>query len=69
MGGKICLINSEGFLRRMNKLDEKYILIPKSEINEELKRNIIELEKLGEECSKVLQKSMKMYSKSRENPI
>jgi len=52
-----------------NKLDEKYILIPKSEINEELKRNIIELEKLGEECSKVLQKSMKMYSKSRENPI
>jgi len=52
-----------------NKLDEKYILIPKSEINEELKRNIIELEKSGEECSKVLQKSMKMYSKSRENPI
>ncbi|MCM3791115.1 hypothetical protein M3221_22515 [Domibacillus indicus] len=39
-----------------NKLYDKYILIPKSEINKELKRKIIELEKLGEECSKVLQR-------------
>ncbi|MGG0262122.1 hypothetical protein ABEY48_21030 [Bacillus mycoides] len=36
--------------------DERYILISESEINEELKRKIVELERLGSEYSKVLQK-------------
>ncbi|WP_256869794.1 hypothetical protein [Bacillus sp. CDB3] len=36
--------------------DERYILISESELNEELKRKIVELERLGSEYSKVLQK-------------
>lgn len=52
-----------------NKLGNKYILITKSEINKELKRNIIELEKLGEECGKVLQKKYENVFKIQENPI
>jgi hypothetical protein len=39
-----------------NEIDEKYVFIPEIEINEELKRNIVELEKLGEEWGKVLQR-------------
>lgn len=38
--------------------DERYILISESEINEELKRKIVELERLGLEYSKVLQKNI-----------
>lgn len=36
--------------------DDSYITIPQSEINEELKSNIIALEKLGEQWSTILQR-------------
>ena len=36
--------------------DDSYITIPQSEINEELKSNIIVLEKLGEQWSSILQR-------------
>ncbi|MCY8571312.1 hypothetical protein [Bacillus haynesii] len=46
-----------------NEIDEKYIFVRESEINEELKRNIVELERLSEEWGKVLQKK---YTKEFE---
>lgn len=39
-----------------NEIDEKYVFVSEIEINEVLKRNIVELEKLGEEWGKVLQR-------------
>jgi hypothetical protein len=41
---------------KKEEIDEKYVFVPENEINEELKRNIVELERLGEEWSKVLQR-------------
>lgn len=35
--------------------DDRYVYVPKSDINEELKRNIVELERLADELGKVLQ--------------
>ncbi|MEJ9305093.1 hypothetical protein ABEW33_21140 [Priestia megaterium] len=35
--------------------DDKYILVPESEINETLKRDIVKLEEVGEACCKSLQ--------------
>ncbi|MBK5463007.1 hypothetical protein [Peribacillus sp. TH27] len=40
---------------KKEEIDDKYLFIPKDEINEGLKRNIIKLERLGNELSKVLQ--------------
>ena len=37
------------------EVDDKYILVPESEINENLKREIVKLEELGEEYSESLQ--------------
>ncbi|CAM4026899.1 hypothetical protein [Mesobacillus zeae] len=39
-----------------NEFDDGYLFVPESEINEELKSNIVKLETLGEECSIVLQR-------------
>ncbi|MFJ7755889.1 hypothetical protein ACQKGI_21865 [Peribacillus muralis] len=36
--------------------DERCLIVPKSEVNEELKSNIIELERLAEQWGKVLQR-------------
>ncbi|ALC85165.1 hypothetical protein AM499_04545 [Bacillus sp. FJAT-22090] len=41
---------------KQEEIDDKYVFVPESEINEKLKRNIVELERLGEEWSKVLQR-------------
>ncbi|MEC0343877.1 hypothetical protein [Peribacillus frigoritolerans] len=51
----------------LNEVDEeRYVFIP---VNEELKRNIIELEGLGEELGKVLQRKYanKFESKGKQN--
>ncbi|WP_322786434.1 hypothetical protein [Fictibacillus gelatini] len=48
-----------------NEIDDKYVFVPESEINEELKRNIIELERLSEEWSKVFQKKYANEFESR----
>ncbi|KQL34429.1 hypothetical protein [Psychrobacillus sp. FJAT-21963] len=40
----------------LEEIDDKYVFVPESKINEKLKRNIVELERLGEEWSKVLQR-------------
>ncbi|WP_352927088.1 hypothetical protein [Peribacillus simplex] len=51
----------------LNEVDEeRYAFIP---VNEELKRNIIKLEVLGEELGKVLQRNMQINSKAKENKI
>ncbi|MDF2066739.1 hypothetical protein [Bacillus sp. Cr_A10] len=47
-----------------NNIDDRYVLIPVSTINEELTKNIVELEKLGEELTMVLQRK---YAKVFEN--
>ncbi len=39
------------FKHKDNTSDDNYIFVPKSEFNEELKSNIIALEKLGERWS------------------
>lgn len=51
------------------EIDKKYVFIPESEINEELKRNIVELERLGDEWSKVLQRKYQnvFESKGKQN--
>lgn len=51
-----------------SKLVDKYNLVPKNGMNEGLKRNIIELEQLGEECSKVLQKKYESVFEIQEKP-
>ena len=58
MGGKNLLDKFRKFFKkdRQEEIDEKYVLVSESEINEELKRNIVELERLGDEWSKVLQR-------------
>ncbi|CRK84879.1 hypothetical protein [Neobacillus massiliamazoniensis] len=58
------------FKKDMQKeIDKKYVFIPESEINEELKRNIVELERLGDEWSKVLQRKYQnvFESKGKQN--
>ncbi|MGG3452312.1 hypothetical protein ABER98_21175 [Domibacillus aminovorans] len=49
-----------------NETDDRYALVSESEINEELKRNIVELEKLGEEWSEVLQRKYVNEFESQE---
>lgn len=44
--------------------NDRYVFIPETEINEELKRNIIELEKLADQVAKILQIK---YTKEFEN--
>jgi hypothetical protein len=58
MGGYNLLDKFKGVFKKdeRNEIDEKYIYVPDSEINEELKTKIVELERLGEECSKFLQR-------------
>ena len=58
MGGKNLLDKFWKFFKkdRQEEIDEKYVFVSESEINEELKRNIVELERLGDEWSKVLQR-------------
>jgi hypothetical protein len=57
MGGYNLLDKFKGLFKKdeHNEIDEKYVFVPDSEINEELKTKIVVLERLGEECSKVLQ--------------
>lgn len=43
-------------LFKQDEQNKRYVLVPESEINEELKKNIVELEKLGEELSMVFQR-------------
>ncbi|MED4074142.1 hypothetical protein P4602_23180 [Priestia endophytica] len=45
--------------KEQNETNDKYIAVPEDEINEDLKRHIVELEKLGEKYSKVLQNKYK----------
>ena len=45
------------FKHKDNTSDDNYIIVSKSEFNEELKSNIIALEKLGEHWSTVLQRN------------
>ncbi|MGG3642060.1 hypothetical protein ABES38_11890 [Bacillus gobiensis] len=40
----------------LNEINDKYILVPESKICENSKRNIVELERLGEESSEILQR-------------
>jgi hypothetical protein len=58
MGGKNLLDKFWKFFKkdRQEEIGEKYVFVSESEINEELKRNIVELERLGDEWSKVLQR-------------
>jgi len=50
MGGKNLLDKFRKNFKKDKKeeIDKKYISVPESEINDELKRNIVELERLGE---------------------
>ncbi|GGB71906.1 hypothetical protein [Fictibacillus barbaricus] len=52
------------YFRQQETNDKKYISVPESEINDELKVRIIELEKVGDEFSKVLQRK---YAKAFES--
>jgi len=47
------------FKRKKNKDDNKYILIPESRINEELKPEIVNLEKLAEKYALAFQEAYK----------
>jgi len=57
MGGKNLLDKFRKVKKdKQEGIDKKYVFVPESEINEELKRNIFELERLGEQLGKVLQR-------------
>src|SRR4051794_39136299 len=60
-GGENLLDKLRRLFKKNNEheIDNKYVSIPESEINEELKRSIVELERLGEQYSKVLQSKYK----------
>ena len=58
MGGKNLLDKFRKVFKKdkQEEIDEKYVFVSESEINEELKRNIVELERLGDKWSKNLQR-------------
>ena len=71
MGGDNLFDKLKGLFKKgeRNEGDEKYVFVPDNEINEGLKTKIVELERLGEECSKVLQRKYanKLESKGKQN--
>ena len=70
MGGKNLLDKFRKVFKKdkQEEIDEKYVFVSESEINEEeLKRNIVELERLGDERSKVLQRKYGNILKAKEN--
>jgi hypothetical protein len=58
VGGKSMFDSFKKLFKQQEDItsDYSYITIPQSEINEELKSNIIVLEKLGEQWSTILQR-------------
>lgn len=54
---------------KQEEIDEKYFFVPENEINEEFKIDIVKLERLGEELSKVLQRKYanKFESQGKRN--
>lgn len=51
---------------KQEEIDDKYVFVLESEINERLERKIVELERLGEEWSKVLQRKYGNTFESQE---
>jgi hypothetical protein len=50
---------------KQDDIDKMYICVPENEINEELKRKIIQLESLGEQLGKVLQRKYESVFESQ----
>jgi hypothetical protein len=66
VGGKNLLDKIRQFFKKdkQEMEDKRYVIVSESGVNEELKRNIIELERLAEQWGKVLQRE---YENAFEN--